>query len=666
MERAFEVYANIDAELRESLAAEENPDVERRILRYAVDNPRFSLSVAVQVARHCVIELGHAAEIPLIQSSQSWLAQGFVPHAGAPPIRVVERGAEKTLWAAEHVRPVGPGAGDPAAESAGRQEEFFLRHAAPAGGAPDYLHLGESLSDYERELLAQLWRIGVYVDFSEELPDNVVSEIQTRGYGGAAASMAPSPYDREAQSRYRILLPPPDTEEVMPAILHALTKVVAAHLPVKKPDGEGLSPLQPWRIESSLIVYLVSCRLGLPDHEDHWVEDYLHGPAVSVTGSVRWPVVFIIAECMEAVLRGEDATWEFHDAITVSGEASPEEPGTGRELLTDDEVADVGEYVGAALSLYTDEGTRRAAERLTAETVAGNPQWAPHDAALLGVQVAELAGRRSALESLTGSEVGELARGVWASELEWSVRGYRVVAGATGLVLGDGTSVFRDCDVVAVDPDHADWGGLIAASAERMQWSRRLIASEENVGRYQGWEAYGVSGQGIEYLRNLWRIGMVVLPPAVDPEGSAFSVSAGADARPDVPPRPRMAPGENWYLVQLSVKDYAETFSSVAVAVASLFLGQYPKVWLGESAHEAAEAQGDVDAAGLRELRVAAALVCQRLDMAPQWGGESWWNRLGMGEGALPKGFDWARVLEAVDKAEDVFRGISPQLPAQW
>ncbi len=665
MERAFEVYANIDAELRESLAAEENPDVERRILRYAVDNPRFSLSVAVQVARHCVIELGHAAEIPLIQSSQSWLAQGFVPHAGAPPIRVVERGAEKTLWAAEHVRPVGPGAGDPAAESAGRQEEFFLRHAAPAGGAPDYLHLGESLSDYERELLAQLWRIGVYVDFSEELPDNVVSEIQTRGYGGAAASMAPSPYDREAQSRYRILLPP-DTEEVMPAILHALTKVVAAHLPVKKPDGEGLSPLQPWRIESSLIVYLVSCRLGLPDHEDHWVEDYLHGPAVSVTGSVRWPVVFIIAECMEAVLRGEDATWEFHDAITVSGEASPEEPGTGRELLTDDEVADVGEYVGAALSLYTDEGTRRAAERLTAETVAGNPQWAPHDAALLGVQVAELAGRRSALESLTGSEVGELARGVWASELEWSVRGYRVVAGAPGLVLGDGTSVFRDCDVVAVDPDHADWGGLIAASAERMQWSRRLIASEENVGRYQGWEAYGVSGQGIEYLRNLWRIGMVVLPPAVDPEGSAFSVSAGADARPDVPPRPRMAPGENWYLVQLSVKDYAETFSSVAVAVASLFLGQYPKVWLGESAHEAAEAQGDVDAAGLRELRVAAALVCQRLDMAPQWGGEPWWNRLGMGEGALPKGFDWARVLEAVDKAEDVFRGISPQLPAQW
>lgn len=452
----------------------------------------------------------------------------------------------------------------------------------------------------------------------------------------------------------------------MPAILHALTKVVAAHLPVKKPDGEGLSPLQPWRIESSLIVYLVSCRLGLPDHEDHWVEDYLHGPAVSVTGSVRWPVVFIIAECMEAVLRGEDATWEFHDAITVSGEASPEEPGTGRELLTDDEVADVGEYVGAALSLYTDEGTRRAAERLTAETVAGNPQWAPHDAALLGVQVAELAGRRSALESLTGSEVGELARGVWASELEWSVRGYRVVAGATGLVLGDGTSVFRDCDAVAVDPDHADWGGLIAASAERMQWSRRLIASEENVGRYQGWEAYGVSGQGIEYLRNLWRIGMVVLPPAVDPEGSAFSVSAGADARPDVPPRPRMAPGENWYLVQLSVKDYAETFSSVAVAVASLFLGQYPKVWLGESAHEAAEAQGDVDAAGLRELRVAAALVCQRLDMAPQWGGEPWWNRLGMGEGALPKGFDWARVLEAVDKAEDVFRGISPQLPAQW
>ncbi len=666
MERAFEVYANIDAELRESLAAEENPDVERRILRYAVDNPRFSLSVAVQVARHCVIELGHAAEIPLIQSSQSWLAQGFVPHAGAPPIRVVERGAEKTLWAAEHVRPVGPGAGDPAAESAGRQEEFFLRHAAPAGGAPDYLHLGESLSDYERELLAQLWRIGVYVDFSEELPDNVVSEIQTRGYGGAAASMAPSPYDREAQSRYRILLPPPDTEEVMPAILHALTKVVAAHLPVKKPDGEGLSPLQPWRIESSLIVYLVSCRLGLPDHEDHWVEDYLHGPAVSVTGSVRWPVVFIIAECMEAVLRGEDATWEFHDAITVSGEASPEEPGTGRELLTDDEVADVGEYVGAALSLYTDEGTRRAAERLTAETVAGNPQWAPHDAALLGVQVAELAGRRSALESLTGSEVGELARGVWASELEWSVRGYRVVAGATGLVLGYGTSVFRDCDAVAVDPDHADWGGLIAASAERMQWSRRLIASEENVGRYQGWEAYGVSGQGIEYLRNLWRIGMVVLPPAVDPEGSAFSVSAGADARPDVPPRPRMAPGENWYLVQLSVKDYAETFSSVAVAVASLFLGQYPKVWLGESAHEAAEAQGDVDAAGLRELRVAAALVCQRLDMAPQWGGEPWWNRLGMGEGALPKGFDWARVLEAVDKAEDVFRGISPQLPAQW
>ena len=33
MERAFEVYAHIDAELRESLAAEENPDVERRILR---------------------------------------------------------------------------------------------------------------------------------------------------------------------------------------------------------------------------------------------------------------------------------------------------------------------------------------------------------------------------------------------------------------------------------------------------------------------------------------------------------------------------------------------------------------------------------------------------------------------------------------------------------
>ena len=665
MERAFEVYAKIDAELREVLAPEAHADVERRILRYAVSNPRFSLSVAVQVARHYIVEAGPAIEIPLIQSSRSWLARGFVPHAGAPPIRVVERGAEMTLWAAEHVRPVGPEPRDPAAEEAGPQTEFFFRHAAPAEGAPDYLHLGDGLSDYGRELLAQLWRIGVYVDFSGELPDNVVSEIQTRGYGGGAALAGPSPADREAESRYRILLPP-DTEEIMPTVLHALAKIVAAHLPVRGIDGEGRPPLQPWRIESSLIVRLVSRRLGLPDYEDHWVEDYLYGPAVPVTGSVRWSVVFIVAECMEAVLRGEDATWEFHDYITVAGEDPSEDPGPGRELLTDREVTDVGDYVGAALALYADGEVRRAAERLTAETVAGNPQWAPHDAALLGVQVAELTGRESTLESLTGSEVGELARGVWASELEWSVRGYRVVPEAVGLVLGDGTSVFRDCDVAAMDPEGADWGGLVAVSAERMQWSRRLVVSEENVGRYQGWEAYGVSGQGIEYLRNLWRIGMVVLPPALDPEGNAFSVSLGADARPDSPPRPRMAPGENWYLVQLSVQDYAETFSSVAIAVASLFLGQYPKVWLGEGVSDVAEAQGDTGAAGLRELRVAAALVCQRLDMAPQWAGGPWWNRLGMGEEALPEGFDWARMLEAVDKSEDVFRGISPQLPAEW
>jgi hypothetical protein len=665
MERAFEVYAKIDAELRESLAPEAHADVERQILRYAVSNPQFSLSVAVQVARQYIVEAGPAEEIPLIQSSQAWLARGFVPHAGAPPIRVVERGADVTLWAAEHVRPVGPESRGLAAEEVGPQTEFFFRHADPEEGAPDYLHLGDGLSDYGRELLAQLWRIGVYVDFSDELPDNVVSEVQTRGYGGTAALGAPSPADREAQSRYRILLPP-DTEDVMPTVLHALAKVVAAHLPIRGASGEEVPPLQPWRIESSLIVHLVSCRLGLPDHEDHWVEDYLYGPAVPVTGSVRWSVIFIIAECMEAVLRGEEATWEFHDYITVAGEDPSEDPGPSRELLTGSEVADVGNYVGAALSLYVDEGARRAAERLTAEAVAGNPQWAPHDAALLGVQVAELTGREAALDSLTGSEVGELARGVWASELEWAVRGYRVVSGAPGVVLGDGTSMFRDRDVVAVDPGDADWGGLVAVSAERLQWSRRLVLSEENAGRYQGWEAYGVSAQGIGYLRNLWRIGMVVLPPALDPEGNAFSVSLGADARPDAPPRPRMAPGENWYLVQLSVQDYAETFSSVTVAVASLFLGQYPKVWLGESTHDVAEASGDTGAAGLRELRVAAALVCQRLDMSPQWTGGPWWNRLGMGEEALPKEFDWARTLEAVDKSEDVFRGISPQLPAQW
>lgn len=103
------------------------------------------------------------------------------------------------------------------------------------------------------------------------------------------------------------------------------------------------------------------------------------------------------------------------------------------------------------------------------------------------------------------------------------------------------------------------------------------------------------------------------------------------------------------------------------VAVTALFLNQYPKIWLDPAAPTGPPPGGGDAAAGLHELRVAAALVAQRLGMVPaSWSAGHWWSRLGLVGRSLPAEFSWARVLAAVDRAEDVFRGISPTLPARW
>lgn len=560
MERAFETYVDIDTQLRELIDLQQHAEVERWILHYAVNNPRFPLSVAVQIAQKYVLsaesvccgggdDSTSAGELPLIRSSLAWLTCGFEPRTGATTFSALDRGVEMTFLTAEDVRPREGHVVDLAALKPDCQRSARLRQADPVPGAPDYRHLGPGLDSRARELLAQLWRLGVYVDVSADLPDSVLSEVRTNSE--RPGNTEPRPTDRAEEARYLILLHP-EVEDILPTVLSALTRICAAHLPVADVEGQLLPPLQPWLFESVLSVYLVAARLGLPDYDDHWLEDYLYGPLVPATGSVRWPVVFAVAECMEAVLRGEEDSWRFHGPVSLTERSAGTEVSGDNELARrtfhDRQLHEIGDYVGMALNLWPGAEERSAATRLMAETVAGNPQLAPQHAALLGAQLAELTGRDGRLLDLSEEDVVEIARGTWFSALEWEVNGYAPRPHSVGLELGDGTILFRDCDVTPVSqeptapaspaPEAAAWASQIEISAERLAWGKRLVASPESLDAYRSWRRYGLSDQALGYLNNLWRIGMRVLPPHPLPGGELFLGIArrGGRSDPAAPP----------------------------------------------------------------------------------------------------------------------------------
>lgn len=315
------------------------------------------------------------------------------------------------------------------------------------------------------------------------------------------------------------------------------------------------------------------------------------------------------------------------------------------------------EYVASHTAAFADPAVRHVAEYIVAGTIAANPQLPPHDAGLLGAQLADLADQEGDLTTLTQEQLAEVSRDAWYSELEWDLRGHRVSGTAPALRLTDGSIVYRAKDTTLIDASWSD--GLPSTSVSRVQWGMRCDTSLSN-GHYNQWYRHGVSPQGINYLNNLWRVGVRVVPPRPSEDGNSFSVVLGAESDPTTPPERNQDPMEQWYIVELFMETKTNIFHTIAVTLAALFLNQYPKIWL--------DSDGWVpptDASGA-ELRVAAAILCERLGMPPSdlSEGGSWADCLG-GE-ALIHDFDWAAVFEAVEKAEDVFRGESPQLPAQW
>lgn len=620
-------YDVLDETLRNTLDYRARATTERVVIEFVASQPRHSIATAVQLAQQLVErdcpefvpdELGiKGLRHPPVDSAEAWSSLGYrlatdvVSTTTALPVALID-----------------------ANQAAARH-----RHAPVDPASPSYEEL--PVSDFERILLRQLWRVGVYVVMDDHLPDSTAGTIRVGA--NEAMQRAPLASDRADEAYLRIHVNPAEPR-VMSTVVRALASIASS--------GYTLNNL--YEIEARLIVYLVASRLGLDCADDPHVEDYLYGPAVSISHQVRFPVILAVAESVESVLRGDVAPVGM--SVLLVEKCSTRTFGKVAQLA--------GEVV-ALLDEYSEPGQRAVAEHIVADAVAGNPQWAPSDAAIIGLQLARRVAEYGDLLALSTEDISALARGTWATAMEWDIGGYTINDDAAPVILPDGTQLFLAADATpqkhTLQEKQDAWFelgcGFPSTITARVLWGLRSNVAEGSRARYQDFGRYGVSERGRDYLANLWRIGMIVAPVADGEQG--FTVGNGIDADGSRAPIMRMSPSEHYYLVQVSTDDYANTFGLIAKAVVALFLGHYNKLWASTPA---------TPRGGVAEIAVATAILLERLgmDSMNQSRGADWFTALAEAGQPLEPGFDYAAVLEAVEKAEDVFRGLVPALTDEF
>ncbi len=325
------IYLATDYHIRHVTDPLSRAVLERWILEFVAENPRFTVDQAVVVARQLAERWGIDVVSdeqrrdmllrPVLYTEIEWLVRGGRPNPGARPVQMLgsQRGRVDCYLSGD-VTPGWEESMNFSMATMGDQpqtpwrwpivdglERDHFRHRTPHRDAPRFPEFADVLSDYERTLLGHIWTLGAVLEWDEELDYETIGWIRQ---GTRDRGLPVHPSMEGDDSYFRLLINPvPGEPRVMTVIVGQLAQILALTV-IGMWRGSAVtnenSARGPEDLEMGLITYLVSRRLGLSgSRSDNRVADYLDGETVGpAPDEVRWNLVFESAELLEDLLRG--------------------------------------------------------------------------------------------------------------------------------------------------------------------------------------------------------------------------------------------------------------------------------------------------------------------------------------------------------------------------
>ena len=275
-------------------------------------------------------------------------------------------------------------------------------------------------------------------------------------------------------------------------------------------------------------------------------------------------------------------------------------------------------------------------EQFIAEVVRAMPQFTVAEAVSAATQLAEPV-QLNRYENFDA--VAKLVSGLQLrSKEEWTGYGYEPDPGATPVEVGDrvyylATQVNR--------PEHSHLRLMPYEEGVR-EAQRELITETTAVDRYGGF--LRIPKRRITMLGNLWKIG-VALTWDDSREDMLSWLTPGTVPSSGEQPHPEMTEFDAWFVIRLNPNGGRDIFPEIARQVATLTLGDRPVV------HVEAEA--------------VSYLVLERLWVPPRLYKSHWFRNYLAGI-ALPEGFSWTHVFEAAQQVEDLLRGVTEPVTAEF
>lgn len=314
------VYLATDRHIRHVTDPIDRAGLERWIIEFVAENPRFTVDQAVVAARQLAVRWGfdvvadeqRREELvqPVLYTEVEWLVRGRRPDPGARPVRMLGARRERfDCYLSDDVSPV------PGVEGSTRwpvvdalEQSRYLRRPVHRL-APRYREFEEVLTDYELALLGHIWVVGAVAEWDDDPDYDTIGWIRN---GPGERNRLPRPDMTGEDAFFRLLINPrPGEESVMIVILGLLAQILALTVlgkwrgaAVTDVDDDGV--MHPGELEIGLITHLVACRLGLEESvRDRTVTGYLHGETPEpAPDDVRWNLIFATTEVLEDMLRG--------------------------------------------------------------------------------------------------------------------------------------------------------------------------------------------------------------------------------------------------------------------------------------------------------------------------------------------------------------------------
>lgn len=275
-------------------------------------------------------------------------------------------------------------------------------------------------------------------------------------------------------------------------------------------------------------------------------------------------------------------------------------------------------------------------EQFIAEVVRAMPQFTVAEAVSAATQLAEPVQlhRYDDFDAVAGLVSGLQLR----SQEEWTGYGYRPDPGATPVEVGDRV-YYLATQVTRSEHSHLR---LIPYEEGVRDAQRRLITDTTAVDRYEGF--LRVPKRRITMLGNLWKIG-VALTWDDSREDLLSWLTPGTVPSSGERPHPNMTEFDAWFVIRLNSAGGRDIFPEIVRQVAALALGDRPV------AHVEAEA--------------VSYLALERLWVPPRLYKSHWFRNYLAGV-ALPEGFSWTHVFDATQRVEDVLRGVTEPVTAEF